>query len=323
VVKTPANWVDADKTTDATVESHISPSALTAVDWWSMFGDDTLTRLVHDAAAQNLTLLEADARIRSSRAAIASIDSGLWPSVSASGSYSYGSSPNYIGDEPREAPPHTSWHSGLSAVWDLDIFGATRRSAEAATAELEVSVETRHDTLVTLLADVGVDYISLRSQQALLSIAYQNLADEQSTLKITQDRWQAGLASKLDYENAKSAADSTSAQIPSLTASIRTQIYALALLLGRNPGALMQELSTPAPLPKTPTQIPIGLPAELLRRRPDSRAGASPCRHRQHRHRLCPVFSAILAHRLLWFPGRFHRADDAVGLPSLVVGTHH
>ncbi|HTB63085.1 MAG TPA: efflux transporter outer membrane subunit [Opitutales bacterium] len=272
VVKTPANWLNTDQTTSPAAESKASSAALTVVDWWSMFGDDTLTRLVHDAADQNLTLMQADARIRSARSAIAAIDAGLLPSVSATGSYSYGSGPTYIGDEPREAPPHTSWHSGLSAVWNLDIFGATRRAAEAATANLEVSVESRHDTLVTLLADVGIDYISLRSQQELLRIANLNLVDEQSTLKITQDRWQAGLASKLDYENAKSAADSTNAQIPSLQASINTQIYALALLLGRDPGALIKDLDTPAPLPKTPTQVPIGLPADLLRRRPDIRA---------------------------------------------------
>jgi len=122
------------------------------------------------------------------------------------------------------------------------------------------------------VAEVGADYINLRSEQQLLEIAHQSLTDQQHTLKITQDRWQAGLASKLDFENAKSATDSTSAQIPSIEAAIRTDIYSLSLLLGRDPGALIDELSTTAPLPKSPNQVPIGLPADLLRRRPDIRA---------------------------------------------------
>ncbi len=272
VVPTPATWVDANQPASAAAESRLAPDPLTTVDWWTLFGDAKLNDLVTEAAAQNLTVLQAEARIRASRASVAVVTGGLWPSVTASGSYTYGSSPTYVGDEPREAPPRTALRAGLDAAWEVDIFGGTRRSVEAASATLEATIETRRDTLVSLVAEVGVDYISLRSDQQLLIIAHQNLTDELATLKITNDRWQAGLASKLDYENAKSAADSTSSQIPSIEASIRSNIYALSLLLSREPGALLAELDASGIVPKTPTQVPIGLPADLLRRRPDIRA---------------------------------------------------
>ena len=272
LVKTPAAWVDDGQPASAATESRIAPAPLTTVDWWTMFGDAKLSELVRDAAAQNLTVLQAEARIRASRASLSAVNAGLLPTVNGTGSYSYGASPTYVGDEPREGQPRTSLRAGLDAAWEMDIFGGTKRSAEAAAASLEVTIENRHDTLVTLVAEVGVDYIALRSAQQLLQLAHNNLNDELHTLKITQDRWQAGLASKLDYENAKSAADSTSTQIPSFELSIRNNIYALSLLLGREPGALINELDSPGPLPKTPAQLPVGLPADLLRRRADIRA---------------------------------------------------
>ncbi len=271
-VKTPATWVDADKAASTTAESKLAPDPLTTVDWWTVFGDSKLNELVRDAAAQNLTVLQAEARIRASRASLTSVNAGLLPSVTGTGSYSYGASPTYVGDEPREGQPRTSLRAGLDAVWEMDIFGGLRRSTEAASASLQVTIENRRDTLVTLAAEVGVDYIALRSAQQLLLLAHNNLNDELHTLKITEERWKAGLASKLDYENAKSAADSTSTQIPSFELSIRNNIYALSLLLGREPGALLSELDAAGPLPKTPAQIPVGLPADLLRRRADIRA---------------------------------------------------
>ncbi|HVU38890.1 MAG TPA: efflux transporter outer membrane subunit [Opitutales bacterium] len=271
-VKTPASWLDLDKPTSDTVTSRLVASPVAAVDWWKVFGDPKLVELVKEAADQNLTVLQAEARIRASRASVGVVNAGRLPSVNASGSYSYGSSPTIIGGEPHESPPRSSFRSGLDAAWELDIFGGTQRSVEAAQANLQSVVESRRDTLLTLVAEVAVDYIDLRSEQELLSIAHQNLDDEQHTLKITQDRWQAGLASQLDYENAKAATDSTRSQIPSIEASIRTSIYSLSLLLGRTPGDLLDELSTPTDIPKTPDSIPVGLPADLLRRRPDIRA---------------------------------------------------
>lgn len=271
-VKTPPSWLDVDQPTNSAVTSKTVATPVTTVDWWTVFNDAKLVELVRNAAAQNLTVLQAEARIRGARAGLGIAYAGILPTVNGSGSYSYGSSPTIIGGEPHESPPRSSFRSGLDAAWQLDIFGGTYRSIEAAQASLQSVIETRRGTLLTLLSEVATDYIKLRSDQKLLSIARQNLADQQNTYKITQERWQAGLASQLDNVNAKSATDSTRSQIPSIEASIRNDIYALSLLLGREPGALLEELNSAAGIPKTPDSVPVGLPAELLRRRPDIRA---------------------------------------------------
>ncbi len=263
-VKSPAAWVNADQTNDAAVTSHLVPAPIITVDWWTTFGDPELTKLVRDAADQNLTVLQAEARIRAARAGVGVATANLVPSLSGSGSYTYSGRDT--------GPTHSLFQTGLDSVWELDIFGATRRSMEAARASVEVSIEDRRDALVTLVAEVGVDYINLRSEQQLLEIAQNTLTYEQNTLKITDERWKAGFVSELDYENAKSAADSTRAQIPSIQTAIASDIYTLSQLLGCEPDALLNELSTVGPLPKPPEQIPVGLPAELLRRRPDIRA---------------------------------------------------
>jgi len=270
-VKTPSAWLDVDKPATDAVTSRLVASPVASVDWWTVFNDPKLVQLVKEAAAQNYGVLEAEARIRSARASVISATSTLLPSLTGNGSYSYRSVPTIIGGEPHESPPKSSFSTALDAAWELDIFGGTQRSVEASRASLQSIIESRRDTLITLVAEVGADYINLRSQQELLQIARKNLADEQHTLKITQDRWQAGLASQLDYENAKAAADSTRTQIPSLDAAIRTDIYSLSLLLSRDPGALLDELGTSTGMPKTPASIPVGLPADLLRRRPDIR----------------------------------------------------
>jgi NodT family efflux transporter outer membrane factor (OMF) lipoprotein len=269
--QTPATWVDSGKAPDGNVTSLLNSAPVTAVAWWTLFNDAKLNDLVKQAALQNLTVLEADARIRASRASIGIANAGLFPSVNGTGSYSYSSSPTIINDEPHESPPRTFLSTGLNAVWNLDIFGGTRRSVEAAEASVQASIETRRDSLVTLIAEVGADYIQLRSDQQLLQIANTNLADQQHTADITNQRYKAGFAAELDYDNAKSAADSTRAQIPSLQTAIRTDIYALSLLLARPPGALVSDLDAPGPLPQTPPQVPVGLPADLIRRRPDIR----------------------------------------------------
>ncbi len=271
-IKTPPAWLDIDKPADAAVTSRPVATPVTTMDWWTVFNDAKMAELIRAAATQNMTVLEAEARIRAARAGVTSAYSGLLPTVSGSGSYNYSSSPTIIGGEPHESPPRTSFRAGLDSVWELDIFGGTRRSVEAAQASLQSIIESRRGTLLTLVAEVGVDYISLRSEQQLLKIAHQSLADQEHTLKITQDRWQAGLASQLDYVNAKAATDSTRSQIPSIEAAIRNDIYALSLLLGREPGALLAELDMPGEIPQTPGSIPVGLPADLLRRRPDIRA---------------------------------------------------
>ncbi len=124
---------------------------------------------------------------------------------------------------------------------------------------------------MTLLAEVATDYISLRQFQRDIAIANENLISDQHIAELTRKKFGAGFAAQLDVANAAAQVASTQAQIPSLETSAQQEIYSLSVLLAREPGALVQEMSQVAPIPLTPPQVPIGLPSDLLRRRPDIR----------------------------------------------------
>ena len=142
---------------------------------------------------------------------------------------------------------------------------------EATSADLQAAVEDRRDVLVTLAGDVGNNYLSLRGFQGQLAIARQNLAAQKKTAEITHKRFDAGFVSRLDVANADAQVETTAAQIPLLESSIRATTYSLEVLLGQNPG-YMEKMPGPAlPCSPAPPQIPVGLPSDLLRRRPDIR----------------------------------------------------
>ncbi|HZD40807.1 MAG TPA: efflux transporter outer membrane subunit, partial [Terriglobales bacterium] len=157
------------------------------------------------------------------------------------------------------------------ASWEIDVFGGVRRSVEAAEANIGVAVEDRNATLVTLLGEVARNYIELRGFQHRLDVARANLKAQQETLDLTRVRFQAGLASDLDVAQDEALVNATAAQIPSLESSLKQSAYNLDTLLGLEPGALWGELSKEEPIPKLPPEVLVGLPSELLRRRPDIR----------------------------------------------------
>jgi NodT family efflux transporter outer membrane factor (OMF) lipoprotein len=151
------------------------------------------------------------------------------------------------------------------------VFGGTRRSIEAARANVEAAIEDRRDVLVTLLGDVAKSYIDLRGRQRQLAVTQANLQAQRETLRLTRIRFDAGLASDLEIAQAEGQAQTTEAQIPTLESAIKQTAYQLDLLLGAQPGTSWNELATEAPIPALPPQARVGLPAELLRRRPDIR----------------------------------------------------
>jgi multidrug efflux system outer membrane protein len=164
------------------------------------------------------------------------------------------------------------YQAGFDANWEIDIFGGKRRGLEAANATL-ASIEADHlDVLVTLLGDVARYYIDLRGFQRRISIARQNIQAQQEALEITQLRLKAGLASELDVSQATAVLETTRADIPTLETSLQVSIHRLSVLLGRPPGTLVKELSKESPIPLTPPTVPVGLPADLLLRRPDIRS---------------------------------------------------
>ncbi len=163
------------------------------------------------------------------------------------------------------------YQAGFDASWEIDVFGGQRRAIEAANADTAAALEDRRDVLVSLVAEVARDYIQLRTSQLEYQIAQENLHDQQDTLELTRSRYQAGFATELDVARQAAQVASTAATLPALEATIRQSIHALGVLLAQDPESLSAELSSAAPIPPVPPRVPIGVPADLLRRRPDIR----------------------------------------------------
>jgi NodT family efflux transporter outer membrane factor (OMF) lipoprotein len=160
---------------------------------------------------------------------------------------------------------------GFDSTWELDVFGGNRRRLQAAAADLSAAVESLHAVTLSLMAEVAMDYLQLRGTQQRLAIARKNLAAQKETLDLTESRANAGLTSRADVTRAAAQVAITSATIPPLETSARRSIHALSTLLAKEPTALDRELSVEQPLPVVPPEIPVGLPSELLKRRPDIR----------------------------------------------------
>ena len=163
------------------------------------------------------------------------------------------------------------YEAGFDSNWEIDVFGGTRRALEAGGDDMDADREDERDVLVTLLAEVARTYVDLRGYQQQLVIADDNLTSQRDTLKLTQAKFNAGFVTDLDVARQENLVATTAAAIPALQAQIRISIHALGVLLGEDPSALYGELTANGPIPPVPPQIPIGLPSELLRRRPDVR----------------------------------------------------
>ena len=236
-----------------------------ASNWWATFRDPRLDSLIARAAGANLDLKQAESRVRQARAQRAVAAGGFWPTLDANGEYRW-NRPAGAGSAPANL-----YQAGLDATWELDVFGGARRGVEAADADIAASVEDRRDVMVTLASEVALNYISLRGAQRQIAIAKDNLVAQEHTADLTRKRFRGGFNSKLDVANAEADAATTRSQIPVLESAARQTIYALGVLLAREPSALVEELDAPAPIPLTPPEVPVGLPSDLLRRRPDIR----------------------------------------------------
>lgn len=237
--------------------------------WWTAFNDPVLVSLVKRATESNMDIKQAEARIRQARAARGVSIAGFGPVVNAVGSYMRSHSPQSTTG--NDGITSGQYQAGFDAAWELDIFGGVRRSVEAADADLLAAVEGRRDMLVTLAAEVAVNYIDLRAFQQRVIIARNNLTAQQHTAELTHKRLSAGFVSSLDAANADAQAATTAARIPLLEASAEQAIYRLSLLIGREPGALLTELRASSDIPAALPSVPVGVPSDLLRRRPDIR----------------------------------------------------
>ncbi len=167
--------------------------------------------------------------------------------------------------------PFNLWQYGFDASWELDLWGRVRRSVEGADASVEASAEDQRDQLLSTLAEVARDYLQLRGTQEQLRVTRANLRTSEDSLQITRSRARNGLTTDLDVQNAAAQVETTAAQLPQLEQQEAENMNALALLLAMPPGALRAELEQPRPIPPGPPRVPVGLPSELARRRPDVR----------------------------------------------------
>jgi NodT family efflux transporter outer membrane factor (OMF) lipoprotein len=247
-------------------------SGLESQAWWQSFGDATLDGLVRRATEGSLTLQQAQARILQARATLGSAKADQWPSVTASASMNRSDTSDNATSPSVATSATTLYQAGFDASWEVDLFGGKRKTKEAAQARYEASVEDLHAARLTLAGDVATNYIALRSNQALLEITRRNAETQRQTVTLTGERHRLGLISGLDVAQARAQLAATTAEIPSLEASIRQSIHRISLLLGQEPTALVEELSAAKPLPSAQGNLATGLPSELLERRPDLRS---------------------------------------------------
>jgi len=247
----------------------VGPGELAA--WWGTLGDPTLDALMQKAIAANLDLKLASARVREARAIRGERNSDLYPTVDVAGSVSRSQLSDNVLGAASNNDPFTLWNAGLDASWEIDVFGGLRRGIEASQADLEAQIEAERNVLVTLTAEVARNYTDLRGLQQRIIVTERSIAAQRETLELTEALSKAGLAADIETEQARAQVFARQSAMPTLRAQARASIFRISVLLGEPPEAMLAELSPTGAVPKPPTEIPVGLPSDLLRRRPDIR----------------------------------------------------
>ncbi|MGE3309850.1 MAG: efflux transporter outer membrane subunit [Limisphaerales bacterium] len=276
-VEVPASFHGGGSEAATAVNSgEAGPPPVVLSHWWRVFDDPTLDALIGEAIEANLDVRVAQARVREARAQRGAVRSTLFPGVDATGSATRARlSGNSILGRPIEAAggdlDQNLFEAALDMSWEIDVFGGRRRSVESAQAEWEAAVEGGREVLITMLAEVGWNYLEFRGARQQEIVARRNLAAQEQTTLLTRDRFQAGLASELDVARAEAQAASTRAQVPPLEEAGRRAIHRLSVLLGQPPGTWSVPGDAESGVPSGAPGVPIGLPSDLLLRRPDIR----------------------------------------------------
>jgi len=269
-LNSPANWSEAQR-------GGVTNSAGPVVEWWKTFNDPELDSLVQRAVAANQDLRVANGLLREARALWTGALWNLGPTIDAGAGYT-------DTRQARNSLPfkgsitnftylfHTDLYDAhFDASWEIDVFGGKRRALQYARAEVAAVEEYRRDTLVSVLAEVARNYIEVRNSQQRLRIAHDNIVAQQRALDLARARFNSGLTSELDVRQAEVLLATTQSEVPTLETALRQSVHRLGVLTGQQPGALSGELSQEQPVPAPPPQVPVGLPSDLLRRRPDVR----------------------------------------------------
>jgi NodT family efflux transporter outer membrane factor (OMF) lipoprotein len=323
-------------TQPTTRASVVTQQPVPAGKWWTTFNDDELNSLIDRAVKGNLSVQEAQSRLRQARYQLAIAGAQLYPDVNVDGGYNHsrGSSniiipPGAFGSSSSSsatplAVPRGTGHAtaapaavsqsgtsgsgsggsgggssisgggiagpqsplgqgglpgvvtdvyqvGFDASWEIDVFGGTRRGIEAAEADTQAAIEDERSVYISLLAEVARNYVELRGFQRQAEIARQNLLTQEDSLELTRSRFQNGFVTQLDVSRQAAQVATTAAEIPPLEYQAHQSIHSLSILLGLDPDALAEELEQVKPIPPLPPTVPVGLPSDLLRRRPDIR----------------------------------------------------
>ncbi|MDD4857471.1 MAG: efflux transporter outer membrane subunit [Candidatus Krumholzibacteria bacterium] len=243
----------------------MSPDTLAA--WWTTLDEPQLSSLIERAVKGNLDLKQARARIREARARRGAARADYLPTIEAGGSAARSRS----GEEIGTGETNEMYTASFDAGWELDIFGGVRRSVEAYTADLQAAREDLRDVLVSLLAEVALNYVDVRTYQTRLTVAEANLESQKETYQLALWRHEAGLSDELAVQQARYNLESTRSQIPTLQTGLEEAMNSIAVLLGEQPGKVHGELAKREPIPVTPLSVAVGVPADVIRRRPDIR----------------------------------------------------
>jgi NodT family efflux transporter outer membrane factor (OMF) lipoprotein len=259
--------------------TQVSTTQPSMVQWWRTFDDPMLDALILDASKNGLDVQAAEARIRTARALRSAAAAGYFPVANATGSYQrshsggsgFVSTPGGGGIVSTGGSTRDLYQAGFDASWELDVFGGVRRSVEAATAQEDAAVADYQNVLITLYGEVARNYVELRGFQREVMIAEDNARAQSETLELTRTRYRAGLTSDLDVARAEAQVASTLSDIPLIQTQAAAAAHRLGVLTGQEPTALLDQLAEPQRIPNAPPQVPVGIPSELLRRRPDVR----------------------------------------------------
>jgi NodT family efflux transporter outer membrane factor (OMF) lipoprotein len=258
------DWIDAG---DQRLRSESVDHAV----WWTVFGDPALGGLIAEAYRQNLPLRVAGFRILEARALRAIAAGNVLPQQQqAFADYSHNINSLRSFGFALPSRQFSLWDGGFNLAWELDFWGRFRRAVESADADLNAGIENYDDVLVTLLADVATTYVEIRTLERRLELAHSNIALQKGSYDLAVLRKEGGASNDLDVQQAKSSLAQTEAFVPQLEIVLRQSQHQLCVLLGIPPEDLTRRLAG-GPIPNAPAEVAVGVPGELLRRRPDVR----------------------------------------------------
>ena len=246
------------------------PEPAKVKEWWEIFDDPILNQLIAEAGKSNYDIRIAMARVEEAWAQIGVVSGQRMPQIDVKGSFNRqrtSENGQYPGGD-----LYNEYVSQIGATWEIDLFGRIKRQIAAAKASFEASQELKTDVMISVYAQVARSYITLRTAQARLSASLHNIKSQREIVDLTQTRFKYGLASDLDVAQSEQVLAISESTLPLLRSQINTSIHTLSLLLGKSPGKLKELLKPQKPIPLLPDKITVGIPMELVRRRPDIRA---------------------------------------------------